>query len=431
MPPGSAKSTYASQIFPSWFLAQNPSQRILLCSHSYDLAESFGRFTRNTVDQQPQYLGYALSDDSKAAGVWNTDKQGGFFCAGVGGRIAGRRADLALIDDPLGSAEDAQSKDIRDKQWTWWLRDVKPRLKPNASIGLIQTRWHEDDLAGRILAKEKDWTVIRIPMVAEENDPLGRQPGERLWSDYFTEEMVLEAMEDAETWDALYQQNPTSATGDFFKAENLQMYEVKDLPHEDELRIYAASDHAVSTRESADFTCMGAVGVDAKSNIWILPDLFWDKVKTDVCVEQMLALAKRRKPLMWAIESQHIEKAIGPFLKLRMQETNTYFAIEEFSSGKDKRTKAQSIQGRIATNKVFFPNTSWWKNARHELLSFDSGKHDDFVDFLSLIGRMLGRLTKPGLSKSTKEPAKVLSARWLKESCSKKERDLEGMKGDW
>jgi hypothetical protein len=178
LPPGSAKSTYASILFPPWYLAQYPHASVIAASHTAELAEKWGRKVRNLVTEHRVTLSVDIAEDNKAAGRWETAAGGEYFAAGVGGSITGRRADLAIIDDPIRSREDADSDRVRDSQWDWYQFDLLTRLKPNAAIVLIQTRWHEDDLAGRILAFEKGWEVVSLPMEAETEDPLGRAPGE-------------------------------------------------------------------------------------------------------------------------------------------------------------------------------------------------------------------------------------------------------------
>ena len=338
-------------------------------------------------------LGYDLSPDSKAADRWTTTNGGEYFCSGVGSRIAGRRADLGLIDDPLGSKEDADSQQIRDKQWDWYNFDFKPRLKPGASVVLIQTRWHEDDLAGRIIEREgEDWTVIRIPLIAEDNDPLGRKAGMVLWPEWFNEKMVADAKK-SDAFIPLYQNRPSPEEGDQFKQAWLCEYQPGELPRD--LRYYAASDHAVGLKQTNDFTVMGCVGVDTNENIWVLPDLLWDRIDSGAAVEEMLSLVERHRPIEWWAEHDHIEKAIGPFLNKRMQERSVFFVLTELSGNADKVRKAQSIRGRAKQLKVFFPAFApWWQKAKHELLSFPVGTHDDFVDFLANIGRGLDTIVR-------------------------------------
>lgn len=416
-PPGSAKSTYTSKLFPPVFIGRKAGRSILATSYSKDLVVGFGRWCRNIIEQQSTVLGYSLNQDSRAADDWETSNGGHYFCAGVGAGIAGHRADLGLIDDPIGSEEEAQSKLQRDKVYDWYINDFIPRLKPNASRVIIANRRHEDDLVGRITAKEPGkWKVIKFPRVAvEDHDLLGRMTGERLWPEWFTQEQTDEAMANPRA-SGIEQQEPAPESGDFFKSDWLQEYTLEQLQKvEPDLRIYCASDHTVSKRQEADLTCIGAVGVDSQKNIWILPDVIWKRMDTREAVSSMLALAKRRKPLMWAAEGAHIEKAIGPFLKDEMTQEGVYFAIEELSSAKDKRTKAQAIQGRMATLKVRFPGfASWWPAARREILMFDNGKNDDFVDFLSNIGRLLDKIIKPSSPIVEKGKSPILSVGWMK-----------------
>lgn len=394
MPPGSAKSTYGSVLFPAWFLNRNPESCIIAASHTQELADGFGRRVRNLVDEFGPVLGYRLSKDSQAAGRWETENGGEYFAAGVGGSITGRRADLALIDDPVKSREDAASDIVRSRQWDWFKFDLMTRLKPNARIVLIMTRWHEDDLAGRILAESgEQWDVVRLPMEAEDNDPLGRAIGEPLWPEYFTDQQRTAAKSDVIVWTSLYQQRPVPEGGGFFKREWLKGYEPAELPKQ--LRFYMASDHAVSTKETADYTVLLPVGVDSSGVIWILPDVFWERAESDKVVDAALKLIRSRRPLTWWAESGHISKSIGPFLRKRMMEQSTFTSIDEVVPSKDKQTRAQSIKARMAMGMVRFPKFApWWSRAEAELLSFDGGKHDDFVDALAHVGMGLDKMVK-------------------------------------
>lgn len=416
MPPGSAKSTYGSVQFPPYFLAQRKNSGILVCSHSGDLAEGFGRRARNLIELHEKTLGYALKSDSKAAGRWETDNGGFCLTAGVGAGISGNRADLGLIDDPIGKKEDADSKLIRDKQWDWYNFDFKPRLKPDAVQVIIQTRWHEDDLGGRLLNPEinpeaNQWTVIRLPFFAEENDPLGREVGQMLWDTWFQKDMYPT---DPRVAQSLYQNNPTPEKGNFFSAEHVCEYGINDLPKD--LRIYIGSDHAVSTKEENDFSCFLVAGVDHLKNIWVL-DWYWEKVNTLVQAEQMCRLAKEFKPITWWAEKGHISGSIEPFLNVMMNEKNVYIPIEQVTSSKDKQTRAQSIKGRVLQRKVYFPRFHpQWSKAKHELLSFPAGKYDDFVDALSEIGQGLDRMPAATKTETTDEKfdSPTMTLNWIK-----------------
>jgi hypothetical protein len=245
MPPGAAKSTYASILYAPWHLAQNPSANIIAASHTAELAEKWGRRVRNLIAEHSPVLGVGLAPDSQAAGRWETDHGGEYFAAGVGGAIAGRRADLVVIDDPIRSREDADSETVRDKIWDWYKSDLYTRLKPGGRIVLIQTRWHEDDLAGRLLADMAaggdHWEVISLPALAESDDPLGRTVGQPLWPEWEDSENLERKRRavGARDWSALYQQRPAPEDGDYFKLEWLKPYDI--APDKSLMRIYGGS----------------------------------------------------------------------------------------------------------------------------------------------------------------------------------------------
>src|SRR5260221_5627559 len=153
MPPGSAKSTYGSILFAPWFLASKNNANVIAASHTSELAEKWGRKVRNIVAEHNLTLGIELSGDSQAAGRWALKQGGEYYAACVGVGIAGFRADLAIIDDPIRSREDADSDLVRERIWDWYKSDLSTRMKPGGRQIVIQTRWHEDDLAGRLLGE--------------------------------------------------------------------------------------------------------------------------------------------------------------------------------------------------------------------------------------------------------------------------------------
>lgn len=239
MPPGHAKSTYSSVHFPAYYLGVNPRNCIIGASHTQDLAERFSKKARSIVQSTAYHelYGYGIAQDSRAVAAWETEQGGEFKAAGVGAGIAGRRADVGLIDDPIRSREDAESELVRDRVWEWYLADFRTRLKPNGAIIIIQTRWHPDDLAGRILPPDyhgqsgkvvctgdEEWEIINFPAICEQDDDvLGRKIGEALWPEYYTLEMLLETkkMQTSRNWSSLYQQRPRPDDANQFDMENL------------------------------------------------------------------------------------------------------------------------------------------------------------------------------------------------------------------
>lgn len=387
MPPGSAKSTYTSVIFPAWFMGRNANKSVIAASHTQELAERFGRRVRNIVAgaDYSNLFGLTLSDDSHAAGRWDTSKGGEYFAAGVGGSITGRRADLAIIDDPVKSREDADSERSREKAWDWYVNDLLTRLKPGAKQIVVMTRWHEDDLGGRILERERDrWHVIELAMEAMPNDPLGRETGQRLWPEWFTDDMVNVAKMDMRAWNALYQQQPAAENGDYFKTDWFGEYQT--LPGV--LNIYGSSDYAV-TEGGGDYTEHGIFGIDHNSNIYVL-DWWRGQTAADEWIERKCDLILKHKPNCWFGEAGPIRRSVEPFMMRRMQERKAYCRIEWLSSIADKTARARSIQARASMGKIFLPKNAIWKaDVLGQLLKFPAGKHDDAVDVFSLLGRGL------------------------------------------
>ncbi len=434
MPPGAAKSTYTSVAYPLWFLQRWPHlhpatpTRILACSYASDLIESFSRECRNGVELYSQFLGYELCKDSRAVQEWTCSHGASYRCGGVGAGIAGRRADAGVIDDYLGSQEDADSKTVRDKQWAWYWGDFVPRLKPDAIRIIIANRRHEDDLVGRLLEKQSDeWEVISIPFFAEQDDCLGRQPGDVLWPEWFNEAKAKEIRFIAETqpriFAGLYQQRPSPEQGNYFQAEWLLEYsreEYQNLSKKD-LLVYGAGDWAVSEEKDADRSCFGGVAMDTDGTLYVLPDLFWKKAAPKELLNNFIDFLARRKPMEFWSEKGHISKSWGPFLREMMLERNVFSHITEVTPSRNKEVRAQSIRGRMSLGRVKFPSfATWWPQARHELLLFPGGKHDDFVDFLGHIGMGINSVVRSSPVKVQASEDIVsgppITMRWLKKS---------------
>lgn len=395
MPPGSAKSTYTSIVFPAWYMGRNPERSIIAASHTSELSERFGRRVRNLFASpgHREVFGVGIAPDSGAAARWDTERGGEYFATGIGGGVTGRRGDLGLIDDPVKSREDADSERYRTRAWDWYINDFLPRLKPGAAQVLVMTRWHDDDLGGRILEMEADrWRVIKIPMEARLNDPLGRAPGERLWPEWFTAEMMADAKRDVRAWNALYQQEPAGEDGDYFKRDWFRV--VEDGVPRPKLAIYGASDYAV-TEGGGDYTEHGIFGIDPWANLYIL-DWWREQAATDVWIEAQCDLIQRYEPLCWFGESGTIRNAIEPFLMRRLSERRSFCRLEWLPSIHDKPTRCRPFQALAASGKVFVPRLANWKaEVLGQLLRFPAGQHDDAVDVCSLIGRGLSVIRAP------------------------------------
>jgi len=264
---------------------------------------------------------------------------------------------------------------------------------------LMHTRWHEEDIAGRVLEQVKSGIInakiLNIPAIAEDNDIMGRKPGEWLWDDPngYDYAAFLKARHRETSpmmWAALCQQRPAPEEGDYFKAEWLRPYE--GLPPDIRtMRVYGASDYAV-TAGGGDYTVHIVVGLDPEGRMYLL-DIWRRQASSDVWVEAFCDLVDDWKPLEWAEEAGQIRSALGPLLQRRQMERDSYVFRRLFPSKHDKAVRAQSIRGRMAVRGLYVPTDKpWLEPFRTELLNFPAGKHDDMVDALGLIGQLLDHI---------------------------------------
>ncbi len=400
MPPGSAKSTYASVLFPPWFMGKRPKDSVLGVSNTTELAERFSRRSRNIVGtpRHAAVFQMGLATDSSAAGTWETSTGNEYFAAGVGSAIAGRRADLGIIDDPIKTRQEADSDTIRDKQWDWYLNDFLTRLKPHAKQLFIYTPWHEDDLGQRILQRDRGkWKVLKIPMEATSlNDPLGRKPGERLWPEWFTDEMVRTAKLDQRSWSALYQLDPSPDEGTFFQREWFELVDpAKALGHR-----YTTADFAV-TDGAGDFTEVGTHAYGGNT-LTLGVEGWYGQTSADVWVEHLIDQFARHKPLCFFGETGQIRRSVEPFLTRRMRERKTFCRLEWLTRGHDKPTMARSLQAMAAQGKVKIADTEYGHRLLGQMLQFPAGKHDDAVDMVALMGLALDQ-AHPGIIKAAEK----------------------------
>jgi predicted phage terminase large subunit-like protein len=376
MPPRHGKSEKSSKRFPAWYLGRNPRRQIIAASYNSDLATDFGREVRNIM-ASPEYgdvfPNVRLRQDSRAADRMNTDRGGAYFAVGVGTATTGRGAHLGLIDDPFKDREDADSQLQRDKVWNWYRSTFYTRLMPGGAIVLVQTRWHEDDLAGRLLEQNAaEWTVLDLPAIAKD--------GKALWPEWYNLEALerIKATIGPREWSALYQQQPQPDEGTFFQRAWFKEWET--LPN---VRYYGSSDYAV-TDGGGDYTVHRIWGIGPTGEIYRV-DGWKGQASSDVWIERKLDLIAKYKPLAWFGEGGVIQKAIEPMLKRRMMERKTFCRLEWLPSVADKPTRARSFQAMAASGRVQFEKGA----DLSEFLVFPAGKHDDDVDTASLIGRAI------------------------------------------
>lgn len=382
MPPRHGKSMLASKMFPAYYLGRNPKRQIIAASYGSDLATDFGREVRNMVGS-PEYsmlFDTTLRADSKAADRWNTNRGGIYIAAGVNTTTTGRGAHIGLIDDPIKGREDADSELSRDKVWSWYRSTFRPRLMPGGAIVLIQTRWHDDDLAGRILNSPgaHEWDVLEFPALDN---------GKALWPAWYPVEELARIKRDIgeREWSALYQQKPQPDEGTYFQRDWFNFYD-PDKGKPEKLNIYGTSDYAV-TEDGGDFTEHAVWGL-AREGIYLL-DGWFGQTAADTWIDEKIRLIKKHKPFCWFGEAGVIRKSVEPFLTKRMRETKAYCRIEWIPSMRDKPTRARAFQARASMGEVYLPDNEYGHRALDQLLRFPAGKYDDFVDTASLLGMVI------------------------------------------
>lgn len=439
-PPRHGKTELASNRFISWLVGRDPYRHIIFGTYNQPFADKRGRIIRNIIKSNAYrqiFPDVRLAKGEQASASLATEDGGELAFVGRGGSSTGRGADFLIIDDPHKDRKEAQSETTRNDVWQWYNDTMETRLMSDSgAIVIIMTRWHEDDLVGRLTdetnpcyneEEAKSWKIVNIRALAEDDDVLGRPLGEPLWPEKFGLKFLeSKRRKNPVGFAALYQQRPSPEDGENYKPEMLLGYDsIGELPKM--LRYYISSDHATSEDQRNDPQCILVVGVDTYGTIWILPDLFWERCKTDVMVEKMLDYMRRYKPLLWWAGKDHISKSIGPFLYKRMKETRTYIHVVEQSEAGDKLSKAQPAIGRASMGMIKFPTFApWWGRAKSELLKFPNGRNDDFADCLSHICRGLERIV--GAPKPTEdeidEKRVVGSMAWIK-SQSKFEAERE------
>lgn len=455
--PQMGKSQIISRAAPAWIAGRNPYRHMILGSYNQDFANDFGHDVRTIMESsvyKQVFPNFALAPGGAAKDHLVTREGGKLSFVGVGGSGSGKPADLFIVDDPYRNDEDANSAAYREKVWKWFNAVVFARCHDKTAIVAVHTRWHEDDLIGRLCdpthpehnglykGLAKRWTYINLPAVVEDErlaqalgltlsiqtDPdiveqFGSRPISALWPGRKSLPLMAEAKQsDKKVFGSLYMGQPSPDEGDYFQKEYIVEYGREDLPKN--LRMYGASDHAVSKKQRADKSFLGCIGVDEDDHLWVMPDCVWQRLKTDRVVEELLMQFKVHKPALWWLEDELISKSFGPFLIKRMREEQTYTTLDPLVPSQDLELRARSIQGRMSMQMVHFPKFApWWQDAKTQLLKFPSATHDDFIAWLALIG--LGML-KNIKAKKTKPKAdtsiRTGSIAWILKASEKRIR---------
>lgn len=384
MPPRHGKSELVSRYFPAWYLGLFPDKRIILASYEADFAATWGRKARNLLEEfGPSLFGVRVSAESSAASRWDLEnREGGMVTAGVRGPITGKGANVAIIDDPVKNDQEAMSETYRDAAWDWYRATFSTRIQEEGAIILVMTRWHEDDLAGRLLREQESggdsWEIVNLPALAEDNDPLGRAPGEALCPALFTR-ATLERTKirvGSYWWNALYQQRPSPDEGGVFKRSWWRFY--RQLPsHLDE--VIQSWDMAFKETASGSYV-VGQVWGRKSADKYLM-----DQVRAHMDFPTTLQAVRTLSAKWPQARAKLVEdKANGPAVIATLKREIPGLIAEEPQGGKEAR--AAAVSPDVEAGNVYLPDPSiapWVHDFIEECVAFPKGAHDDQVDAMS------------------------------------------------
>lgn len=388
MPPRHGKSELVSVAFPCWCLGRHPEWSIVQAGYGESIALVHSRKARDLfvgpgmtalypdVRYRPERAGQqSVIPERQAAHEWGTVQGGSYYAVGIGGGLTGRGFDIGIIDDPVKDAAEAASETVRENVDTWYRTTFRTRAAPNAAIIIVMTRWHADDLVGRLLQKrDHGWYELRLPALAEKNDPLGREEGDALWSGRYPAHELEEVREDEGSyyWAALYQQRPQREGGAIFKTHWWDWYDPVSPP-EPQLTAQVW-DTAFKDKASSDYsTCVTLV--KHATGIAVL-DVWRDKVEFPDLVRAVKSQAEKHRPDVIGVE----DTASGtPLIQVLRRETS--LAIVGITPKGDKVQRARRVTGTCEAGRVSLPRHAPWLHVfLDELSGFPTAAHDDIVD---------------------------------------------------
>jgi predicted phage terminase large subunit-like protein len=340
---------------------------------------------RDTIIEHGERFGVTVNPDSKAASRFDLVQGGGMSTAGIGGPITGKGGDLVIIDDPVKNYAEAVSTTMSRAQWNWYQTTLRTRLEPGARILLVMTRWAETDLSGRLEESDEPWVDVRLPALAEDDDPLGREPGSALWPARYDVEALTKTRDalSGSHWASLYQGRPTPLDGDVFRKDWFTYWSwsdggmVTDNGPVELTETFMTVDLAISTKQSADPTVMAVWGADDNDRLFLLA-LERKRIPGPSQVRLLQKLDAEWNPHLILIEDVAYQRS---FIQHTAQKG---MPVKGVRPDGNKLARSIPAADMFETGQLYLPiSAKWLDMAEQELLAFPNGRHDDIVDVIS------------------------------------------------
>ena len=418
------KTELCSRWTPAWFLSKFPDKRVLLASYEADFAATHGRRAREIIREHGARFGIELDDTSRAANRWElVTTRGGMATAGAGGPITGKGGHLLIVDDPIKNSEEARSQVMRDNLWDWFKSTFLTRREPGGKVLVIMSRWHEDDLLGRLLKADTGMRVkrLRMPAIAEDDDLLGRVPGQALCPERYDEEALAGIRKDVGPgpWASLYQQRPVPLGGGMFKRDWVLDFTTQVVGDE---TFYQLGDKLVSADDCYRFATMDTAYTKSKRSDYTAAAV-WAVTPTDPACLLLLDMRRKRvehadhAPLIESIWRDYSPSWVG--LEKQMATLSLFDEVQRrgvvmrwLTPDKHKVARAETAAALFEQGRIFVPRDAiWLADYIEELVTFPVGKHDDQVDVTSYAANELSKQVVRG-HRRKREPETLDDRMW-------------------
>jgi len=402
MPPRHGKSELISKYFPVWYMSRNKDARIIHSTYSQHFSKHWGRQMRRLILDAGNELGLLIDKNSRSSDEIRFEgARGEIICLGAGGALTGRGADLIIIDDPIKNFAQASSEKVRDNIWDWFNSTLYTRLEPAGVIVIIMTRWHEDDLCGRLMANNDggdNWCLLKLPAISCEGDLIGREKGEALWPERFDEDAIgrIKKQIGSYWFSGLYQQEPSPADGAVFRRQHFRYFEEEagfyhllqagdnyKITGLSGMMIFAVFDLAVKQGEMNDYTVALIFGRASNGEILIL-DVIRRRFEPTEHIGLVNSVYQRWKPVLIGIESVQYQTLL---VKLAAR---IGIPVKELKAKENKVSRSLPMAAFMEQGLVYFRRgADWLSDFESELLAFPNGRHDDQVDAFAYIAQLI------------------------------------------